>query len=398
MASWPPPWASLSGCTKAQRVRALTLGPATNLRRPGSLDRGTCTFREGALPTSDISSVAKSRPSDFINSSGMVEIIFLAIVPIMFVAFSFRYQVAADWRELHNSQTAWPWVGAFIGAIADSTIFLAFWLAVSWFYFTGKVATGVPMRSSLLIALWSRRSSEREVAASSGLTAESAEVLHDPLGVMRLGVERSVQVVRSIRGWATANLMTGVFIGFVGVGIFFYSATIGAMPVDERTTVGMLAVESLASTIPKVAVLVFVEIIAVFFLKQYRISMDEYRALEAVLRLREAQLFAAVICANEPPNDKLLNLSEKILETAKLQVLKRGETTEILESMRLNSNNEVANVFQQMADVAGKAASAFSWRDNSGLRAGSEHERPPAATDPQTRARGSRAATDFSKP
>ncbi|MFZ2406097.1 MAG: hypothetical protein WAW41_13235 [Methylobacter sp.] len=92
---------------------------------------------------------------------------------------------------------------------------------------------------------------------------------------------------------------------------------------------------SLAS---RIGVLLFIETIAFFFLRQYRTAMEEFRYYEAVKRRREEMLFLFKTMENSPTKIdpmELIKIGQFFSSAGKLS---KDETTEIIESKKLEKD------------------------------------------------------------
>jgi hypothetical protein len=163
-------------------------------------------------------------------------------------------------------------------------------------------------------------------------------------------------------------LLFGVLIAFSGLG-FFYLQSQPAMKasgeydsmkrVDSESTVApKTLVETFTNMAPnivgRIGVLFFIELVAFFFLRQYRAAMDEYRYFEAIKRRREENV-ALVTMFLQGNGDKIdfFPFVEKCSLYSDLPKLTSGETTEILETRKL-TKDEMA-LFEKMIDVVTKA-------------------------------------------
>lgn len=151
----------------------------------------------------------------------------------------------------------------------------------------------------------------------------------------------SDKLAKNIYSRSGVYLLVGVLVAFSGL-IFFYL----------QTTVikGELGLSELIAALgPRFGILFFIEFIAFFFLKQYRSAMDEFRYYEAIKRNREEN-FALIKYANEKKSDldifKLVSESKFYSGAGRLS---KGETTEIIESKKLDKD-ELA-VFEKIIDA-----------------------------------------------
>ncbi|QCP82427.1 hypothetical protein D0C27_11265 [Alcaligenes faecalis] len=165
-----------------------------------------------------------------------------------------------------------------------------------------------------------------DAKSANNLTSSSANTL------FAYYADDSRQLSKSIYNRAGVYLMVGVIVAFSGL-VFFYSQT--TQNIYITTTDGLSLLITLA---PKFGILFFIELIAFFFLRQYRSAMDEFRYYEAIKRSRE-ETFALIKIANDgekPFNPIELVKAKSFFSNA--GVLDNGQSTEILESRKLEKN------------------------------------------------------------
>jgi len=140
-------------------------------------------------------------------------------------------------------------------------------------------------------------------------------------------------------------LFIGTIIAVVGV-LFFSFQSISSSEQTTSSVILMLA--------PKVSILIFIEFIAFFFLKQYRSAMDEHRYYESIKRERQRAYVITILLQEE---NKQISI-EKYVEACGFNKehgkLKKDETTEILESNKLAS--EEIRLVEKILAVIRKSA------------------------------------------
>lgn len=126
-------------------------------------------------------------------------------------------------------------------------------------------------------------------------------------------------------------LLVGLTIASTGLG-FFYLQTIS---LNQQTDINT---NTLFKLIPNFGILFFIEFVAFFFLRQYRSAMDEFRYYESIKRRRE-EIYSLIKYAQEEGKniDPLELLKNKFFSES--QTLASGETTEIIESRKLEKND-----------------------------------------------------------
>lgn len=127
---------------------------------------------------------------------------------------------------------------------------------------------------------------------------------------------------------AGVYLLVGLIVAFTGLGFFYTQTIVFNQPEDYQ---------AIYKLIPNIGILFFIEFIAFFFLRQYRSAMDEFRYYEAIKRKRE-EIYVLVKYANE--EGKSIDPLEFIKNDffSKSPILHQGETTEIIESKKLEKS------------------------------------------------------------
>jgi len=125
-------------------------------------------------------------------------------------------------------------------------------------------------------------------------------------------------------------LLFGVLIAFSG--IFYFSFQPIALPEGAKIEEVVLLLA------PRFGILFFIEFIAFFFLKQYRSAMDEFRHYEGLKRARESQLAILLMASNNFEEKDFSTIIDKMSFFERFGVLSKGETTELIESNKLNDS------------------------------------------------------------
>lgn len=136
-------------------------------------------------------------------------------------------------------------------------------------------------------------------------------------------------------------LLVGCLIAFIGVA-FFYS------PIFQKTNSTDIT-QRLLDYLPRFGALFFIEFIAFFFLKQYRIMLEEYRYYEAIKRKRQDNLNLIELIETHKDNIELLKLLTDNLSQTIITKLSNGETTEILETQKIV--NQDMDIFSKLSDL-----------------------------------------------
>jgi hypothetical protein len=148
-------------------------------------------------------------------------------------------------------------------------------------------------------------------------------------------------ICKRIYARAGVYLLVGVIISFVGLGIFYLRSR------DIPT--GTSIIEHGLYLLPGFGVLFFVEFVALFFLRQYRSAMDEFRYFESIKRHREETLVALKICSESSAKTSIQHMLKNLNLYSGSPKLARGETTDLLESRKMQKDEIV--LFEKALDL-----------------------------------------------
>jgi len=154
----------------------------------------------------------------------------------------------------------------------------------------------------------------------------------------------SRKLARSLYSRAGVYMIIGVLIAFSGLG-FFYILTSAELSQVEPTNL-------LIALAPKFGILFFIEFIALFFLRQYRSAMDEFRYYESLQRSREETLAVMKMLSESENAADVFDMINKAGFRSTYEKLEEGETTDLIESKKLNKDE--AEIFRKLVDVIGK--------------------------------------------
>ncbi|HGU0926389.1 TPA: hypothetical protein ACM6YT_004544, partial [Escherichia coli] len=158
-------------------------------------------------------------------------------------------------------------------------------------------------------------------------------------------INSSEGLAKNIYSRGSLYLLVGVCFAIVGLG-FFYSQSHVIDAKDDAVTKVMYL-------LPNFGVLIFLELIAFFFLKQYRVTMDEFRYYEAIKRSREESYAIIKLVMASQKDIDMIDLLDKINFSSRVGKLESGQTTEIIEARKLDKN-ELETLVKLTEAVAGK--------------------------------------------
>jgi len=153
----------------------------------------------------------------------------------------------------------------------------------------------------------------------------------DPEEVLAAFVQSSRKLPQQILSRARIYLFLGVIIAFAGV--FWFSL----QPPDPAPRAPNFFGDVLRHA-PRFGVLFFIEFIAIFFLRQYRSDMEEFRYYEAIQRKREDAFLLVRFMKEQDQKVDIARLVDICIHSSGVDKLAAGESTELLEAKKLTKD------------------------------------------------------------
>ncbi len=161
------------------------------------------------------------------------------------------------------------------------------------------------------------------------------------------------KVAEEVSRKSTYLLAGGIFMAFVGLLMFYMSAP--NIPKDKT-------IEDYTPVFIEISrsfgMLLFVEALAWFLLKQYRTLQDDYKANLYELSKKTNIFIASLSIDKEAKEERILLLASLLQSNTTATVLKSGETTETLESQKLSNQNPIFDIaktiIEQVANIKPK--------------------------------------------
>lgn len=142
---------------------------------------------------------------------------------------------------------------------------------------------------------------------------------------------------------STLLLACGIVMAFVGVIIFYIT-------LPEVSLENWNLKNYLAQIIRPTGVLIFVEAIAWFLLRQYRNLIEDYKVFHKMYLKRSNYLIVLKTLKTKNAPDADLIMVTSLLSEDLTGKLVAGETTESLENKKLKENNPVFDIVRQLVD------------------------------------------------
>lgn len=158
---------------------------------------------------------------------------------------------------------------------------------------------------------------------------------------LEICIEESKSISERIFTRSGVYLLVGCLIAFTGVAIFY-------SPIFEKSKATDIT-QRLLDYLPRFGSLFFIEFVAFFFLKQYRIMLEEYRYYEAIKRNRQDNFnFIDLIDKYMKSPDVLKIVVDKMTQN-NISKMTNGETTEILETQKIV--NQDLDLFAKVSEM-----------------------------------------------
>jgi hypothetical protein len=194
-----------------------------------------------------------------------------------------------------------------------------------------------------------RRVAANRAYAALGAEKVSEDAFHqhvsDPRELLYRFARESGELAQRIYTRAGVYLIVGVFIAIGGLGFFYFRTP----SVSEQQTV----VERALSLLPGFGILFFIEFVALFFLRQHRAAMDDFRYYDAVRRRREENLVILQMFAENNMIAATTDVIKAMTIYSGPEKLIEGETTEMLEARRLQRDELV--IFEKLIEALSAA-------------------------------------------
>jgi len=107
---------------------------------------------------------------------------------------------------------------------------------------------------------------------------------------------------------------------------------------EQRETTGAAITNHLMALLPRLTILIFIEILAGFFLRQYRIGVEDLKYFLDLERKAKARRIAYTIFQELKDLDSTKGFARALLEEESLSVLRSGETTPTVAVMNNEQN------------------------------------------------------------
>ncbi|TQV71608.1 hypothetical protein FLL45_20885 [Aliikangiella marina] len=151
----------------------------------------------------------------------------------------------------------------------------------------------------------------------------------------------SRKISKNMQNRAGIYLFSGVVIAAIGIFLFY-------LQVQEFSNNSGALEDYLSNMWPYVSILLFVEFIALFFLRQYKPAMDEFRHYDSITRSREDALAKLKLINEFDDKELVIRILDKIALSSSPHVLENGQTTDLIESKKFSKDE--LEIFKKIID------------------------------------------------
>lgn len=156
--------------------------------------------------------------------------------------------------------------------------------------------------------------------------------------------ERLLDEVKAVGKRANLNLIIGSVVALIGWGLLFWF-------VCDVSDMELEGWKLLNAFLPRLSIIIIIEMFSYFFLKLYRESIDRIRYYQNELTNIETKKMAILIAYMlENSNEHKKSLIENLISVERNVFLKKGETTIELEKIRMD-NSFSSSVIKSIKDL-----------------------------------------------
>lgn len=166
--------------------------------------------------------------------------------------------------------------------------------------------------------------------AEKAVTAEERAL--DVEHMIRRSLARLEAEISEVRRRGGINLAMGMSITLLGLGILGYA-------VYAAPTVQASPAELMMYFLPRLSLALVTEMLAYFFLRLYKLSMNETKYFQNELTGAEARALAILMASKQDAPDLLASVAKSLAVIDRNHVLEKGQTTVEIEQARIESDS-----------------------------------------------------------
>lgn len=173
----------------------------------------------------------------------------------------------------------------------------------------------------------------QSISVSTNLSAASADEVEK---CFRSMLRRSRSSLNDYSRRPNALLMVGGFVALLGLAFFFFTLPSTAVLPSEIQQKDLMRM--MIDISPRLLMLLFIQILAGFFLKQHRAAIEDFRYYESIHRLREDMFASYLIKKNYGNKQDVSKITDELLKDRRLHIIKKGEILSSQDVYRSEAN------------------------------------------------------------
>jgi hypothetical protein len=189
---------------------------------------------------------------------------------------------------------------------------------------------------------------------------------HTAIELFEMEVKSSERRAESLFERSTLMLAGGIIMAFIGVAIFYVTLPDPPISPESAYLTGPTSQPNglsddklkwyLLRAIRPAGVLIFVEAIAWFLLRQYRALIEDYKSFHRLYMKRANYLAALRILDKQTIRPEDIYIAASLVEEDLSGKLRKGETTESLENLKNTGDSPITEILNAISSLNGRKA------------------------------------------
>ncbi|WP_241750728.1 hypothetical protein [Vibrio vulnificus] len=179
---------------------------------------------------------------------------------------------------------------------------------------------------------------------------KSVNQLKEVESVFSRTLERLYSEINALSRRGNLNLSLGIFTTIIGLLILgYFVLEVDTIPEDKMAFI--------AHFIPRLSLVLLIEVFAYFFLKLYKSSLSEIKYFQNEMTNVEAKLSAIKCSIMIADNESTSKVIQALSQTERNSVLEKGQTTTEIEKARIEQQN-IATLSEKVSNILSSKKSA----------------------------------------
>ena len=163
-------------------------------------------------------------------------------------------------------------------------------------------------------------------------------------------LERLYSEISALSRRGNLNLSLGIFTTIIGLGILgYFVLEIDSIPEDKMAFI--------AHFIPRLSLVILIEVFAYFFLKLYKSSLSEIKYFQNEMTNAEAKLVAIKCSIMTSDADSTAHVIKALSNTERNSILEKGQTTAEIEKSKIEQQN-ISTISDKVSNIINSKKSA----------------------------------------